>query len=49
MHDDFPTAFDHHRHGRLNQAAQLYRAILAHDPQHCDALHLLGVVAYQQG
>jgi Flp pilus assembly protein TadD len=49
MHDNFPTALEHHRRGRLDQAAQIYRAILAHNPQHADALHLLGVVAYQQG
>jgi Flp pilus assembly protein TadD len=49
MHDDFPTALEHHRHGRLDQAAQIYRAILTRNPQAVGALHLLGVVAYQQG
>ncbi len=49
MPDDFPSAVQHHLGGRLEQAAQIYRAILAHDPQHADALHLLGVVAHQQG
>jgi tetratricopeptide (TPR) repeat protein len=49
MHDDFPTALEHHRGGRLDQAAKIYRAILARDPAHADALHLLGVIAYQQG
>jgi tetratricopeptide (TPR) repeat protein len=49
MQDEFTTALQHHREGRLDQAAQLYRAILAQHPEHAHALHLLGVVAYQQG
>ena len=36
-----------HREGRLQQAADLYRAILAGEPGHFDALHLLGVCALQ--
>ncbi len=42
-------AMAHHRAGRLSQAETCYRHILAEDPLHADALHLLGVVAYQQG
>ena len=40
---------DHHRAGRLPQAERLYRAILAEQPCHADALHLLGVLANQTG
>lgn len=42
-------AFSHHRAGDLQRAAQLYRQVLDADPRHADALHLLGVVAYQAG
>ncbi len=42
-------ATEHHRTGRLVEAAALYQQILQADPQHPLALHLLGVVALQQG
>ena len=35
--------------GRLAEAAAVYRQILAVEPRHADALHLLGLVAYHQG
>ena len=35
--------------GRLAEAAEIYRRILAHSPKDFDATHLLGVVALQQG
>lgn len=38
-----------HREGRLAQAEAAYRAILAEQPENVDALHLLGVVAFQTG
>ena len=38
-----------HRDGRLPQAAAAYRAILAAEADHFDALHLLGVCALQDG
>src|SRR5262245_50659572 len=38
-----------HQAGHLNEAEGLYRQILAVDPNHADAMHLLGVVAYQGG
>ena len=37
-----------HRQGRLDQAEACYRRILALMPRHFDALHLLGVIAYQR-
>ncbi|MFO1160977.1 MAG: tetratricopeptide repeat protein [Reyranellaceae bacterium] len=43
------AALQHHQAGRLAQAEQLYRQILAADPRHADALHLLGVIASQAG
>jgi tetratricopeptide (TPR) repeat protein len=43
------TAIAHHQAGRLQQAERLYRSILDAQPQHADALHLLGVVRHQFG
>ncbi len=43
------TATAHHQAGRLVQAEQLYRQILQQQPQHVEALNLLGVVACQNG
>ncbi|HKM70768.1 MAG TPA: FkbM family methyltransferase [Stellaceae bacterium] len=43
------AGFAHHQAGRLDRAAALYRKALAKDPHHAEALHLLGVVAYQRG
>ncbi len=40
---------EHHRAGRLEEAAQLYRQALEADPQNADALHLTGMLAYQEG
>lgn len=42
------TAFQYHQSGNLNPAEEIYRKILAADPEHADALHLLGVVLYQK-
>ncbi|MEX0725078.1 MAG: tetratricopeptide repeat protein [Planctomycetaceae bacterium] len=42
------AAIHHHRGGELKQAENLYRHILRVDPRHADALHLLGLVAYQE-
>lgn len=38
-----------HQAGRLDQAAARYRQVLALAPRQFDALHLLGVIARQQG
>lgn len=42
-------AIAHHQAGRLAEAEQLYRRILAAQPDHPDALHLLGLVAHACG
>ncbi|SMH45426.1 tetratricopeptide repeat protein [Azospirillum agricola] len=50
MSDSILTqALAHHQAGRLMEAEQGYRAVLTTDPQHADALHLLGVLALQTG
>ena len=45
----FDLALQHHQAGRLPQAEQFYRQILAEQPEHADALHYLGVIAHQAG
>jgi len=45
----FATALQHHRGGRLREAESVYRQVLETDPNHPDALHLLGVLAHQTG
>ena len=40
---------DHHRRGRLAEAARSYKRILRLEPRHAHALHLLGLVQHQQG
>jgi predicted Zn-dependent protease len=49
MHALLQTAISHHQANRLDEAEQLYRAVLSADPDQADALHLLGVVAHQRG
>jgi tetratricopeptide (TPR) repeat protein len=45
----FAAGLAHHQEGRLAQAETLYRETLALEPDHADALHLLGVIASQVG
>jgi tetratricopeptide (TPR) repeat protein len=45
----FDLARQHHQAGRLHEAEPLYRQILAQQPSHADAMHLLGVLAGQAG
>jgi protein O-GlcNAc transferase len=42
-------AVQHHRAGQLREAETIYRQILAADPNHHDAWHLLGLIACQVG
>jgi predicted O-linked N-acetylglucosamine transferase (SPINDLY family) len=43
------TALGHHQAGRVRDAEAVYRQILADQPNHPDALHLLGIVENQSG
>src|SRR6266853_1763529 len=43
------TALQSHRAGRLSEAEAAYSEVLAVDPENIDALHFLGVIAYQRG
>jgi len=45
----FDLALQHDQAGRLQEAEQLYRQILARQPNHAQALHLLGVLAGRAG
>ena len=38
-----------HQAGRLHEAQRVYQQVLAVDPNHSDGLHLLGVIAHQDG
>src|SRR4051812_13287780 len=42
-------AVRHHTAGQLPQAEMIYRQILGINPNHPDALHLLGMIAFQTG
>jgi tetratricopeptide (TPR) repeat protein len=45
----FANALQNHRQHRMAEAEGLYREVLAIDPNHVDALHMLGVLAHQAG
>src|SRR5208283_4841973 len=49
IEEGLALATQQHQQGNLAYAEQVYRAILAADPRQADALHYLGVIAYQQG
>jgi len=41
------AAINHHRAGQLAEAEALYREVLAQQPRHADARHMLGLLYYQ--
>jgi len=43
------TALELHQAGRLAEAEKIYRQVLAANPNHPDALNLLGLVAFRSG
>ena len=45
----FDLALQHHQAGRLRQAEQIYRQVLARHPKHVDAMQNLAVVSLQLG
>lgn len=49
LDDKLQAAIEHHQSGRLQEAEKLYKEIIRADPEHADAIHLLGVIAHQGG
>jgi tetratricopeptide (TPR) repeat protein len=49
MHQALRRGLELHQRGNLAEAEQVYRQILAIEPTHADALHLLGTLAQQVG
>ncbi|WP_439632129.1 tetratricopeptide repeat protein [Gemmata sp.] len=45
----FNDAVNLHKQNKLDEAELIYRQILDENPNHSDAMHLLGVVAHQRG
>jgi Flp pilus assembly protein TadD len=49
IQDAMDLAWRHHQKQQLGEAETIYRQVLAAQPDHTDALHLLGVLALQVG
>jgi predicted O-linked N-acetylglucosamine transferase (SPINDLY family) len=49
LQEQFESGMMHHRAGRLAEAERIYREILVRQPNHAEALHLLGALASQVG
>ena len=49
LQQQLDSGLSHHQAGRLAEAERIYRQVLAQQPNHADALHLLGVLAVQAG
>ena len=47
--ESLQLALEHQQSGRLAEAERIYREVLERNPDHPDALHLLGVLAAQSG
>jgi predicted O-linked N-acetylglucosamine transferase (SPINDLY family) len=45
----FDMALQLHQAGHVSEAESAYRQVLAQDPQHADALHNMGIIAYSVG
>ena len=43
---EFKKALQYHQSGQLQKAQEIYRKILEINPDHCDSLHLLGVMEF---
>ncbi|MGD0769052.1 MAG: tetratricopeptide repeat protein [Tepidisphaeraceae bacterium] len=49
LRQQLESGISHHQAGRLAEAEKIYRQVLALQPNHADALHLLGMLAAQAG
>jgi tetratricopeptide (TPR) repeat protein len=46
---EYQSALAQHQAGRLDRAEAIYRKVLRRAPDHIDALHHIGVIAYERG
>ena len=46
---EIKKAFQYHQAGQLQKAEEIYKEILAINPNHSDSLHLSGIIAHQSG
>ncbi|MGD0769876.1 MAG: tetratricopeptide repeat protein [Tepidisphaeraceae bacterium] len=49
LQQQLKSGLSHQQAGRLAEAERIYRQVLAQQPNHADALHLLGILAAQAG
>ena len=49
LHNALQIALEHYQAGRLSQAEAIYQQILQAEPNHPNALHYCGMIAYQLG
>ena len=49
LNSQLDKALQYHNAGKFELAKELYHTILNQDPNHPDALHLLGVLTHQSG
>jgi tetratricopeptide (TPR) repeat protein len=49
IQQEIEQAIAHHQAGRLGEAEAIYRRVLAYEPNHPNATHLLGLLAYNIG
>jgi predicted O-linked N-acetylglucosamine transferase (SPINDLY family) len=49
LQQQLESGLSHHQAGRLAEAERIYRQIISQQPDHADALHLLGVLSGQEG
>ncbi len=47
--ESLQAGLEHHRAGRLREAEAMYRDVLSRHPRNAQAIHLLGLIAYQVG
>jgi predicted O-linked N-acetylglucosamine transferase (SPINDLY family) len=49
LQQQFESGVSHHQAGRVAEAEAIYRQVLLRNPNHAEALHLLGLIAGQYG
>ena len=49
INNELKKALQYHQSGQLQKAEEIYKRILAINPNHSDSLHFTGVIAHQRG